>query len=146
MSQLNAEMYTEGCSAFVEKLAEITGYSVDDLYTFDVLFGKTVKQKELGLIKVDETGLDITSDYGMELKSGSNGNFGDAPFAGTVASQEWADQAIAFFDGTFSDEIFDLDQHKIDFCSTPTILMMSRLLSLSWLISVRTSSTSAIWA
>lgn len=116
MSQLNAEMYTEGCSAFVEKLAEITGYSVDDLYTFDVLFGKTVKQKELGLIKIDETGLDITSDYGMELKSGSNGKFGDAPFAGTVASQEWADQAIAFFDGTFSDEIFDLDQHKIDFC------------------------------
>ena len=116
MSQLNAEMYTEGCSAFVEKLAEITGYSVDDLYTFDVLFGKTVKQKELGLIKIDETCLDITSDYGMELKSGSNGKFGDAPFAGTVASQEWADQAIAFFDGTFSDEIFDLDQHKIDFC------------------------------
>ena len=116
MSQLNAEMYTEGCSAFVEELAEITGYSVDDLYTFDVLFGKTVKQKELGLIKIDETGLDITSDYGMELKSGSNGKFGDAPFAGTVASQEWADQAIAFFDGTFSDEIFDLDQHKIDFC------------------------------
>ena len=116
MSQLNAEMYTEGCSAFVEKLAEITGYSVDDLYTFDVLFGKTVKQKELGLIKIDETGLDITSEYGMELKSGSNGKFGDAPFAGTVASQEWADQAIAFFDGTFSDEIFDLDQHKIDFC------------------------------
>ena len=116
MSQLNAEMYTEGCSAFVEKLAEITGYSVDDLYTFDVLFGKTVKQKELGLIKIDETGLDITSDYGMELKFGSNGKFGDAPFAGTVASQEWADQAIAFFDGTFSDEIFDLDQHKIDFC------------------------------
>ena len=116
MNQLNAEMYTEGCSAFVEKLAEITGYSVDDLYTFDVLFGKTVKQKELGLIKIDETGLDITSDYGMELKSGSNGKFGDAPFAGTVASQDWADQAIAFFDGTFSDEIFDLDQHKIDFC------------------------------
>ena len=116
MSQLNAEMYTEGCSAFIEKLAEITGYSVDDLYTFDVLFGKTVKQKELGLIKIDETGLDITSEYGMELKSGSNGKFGDAPFAGTVASQEWADQAIAFFDGTFSDEIFDLDQHKIDFC------------------------------
>ena len=116
MSQLNAEMYTEGCSAFVEKLAEITGYSVDDLYTFDVLFGKTVKQKDLGLIKIDETGLDITSEYGMELKSGSNGKFGDAPFAGTVASQEWADQAIAFFDGTFSDEIFDLDQHKIDFC------------------------------
>lgn len=116
MSQLNAEMYTEGCTAFVEKLAEITGYSVDDLYTFDVLFGKTVKQKELGLIKVDETGLDITSDYGMELKSGSNGKFGNAPFPGTVATQEWADQAIAFFDGTFSDEIFDLDQHKIDFC------------------------------
>ena len=116
MLQMDAEMYTPGCSAFVTKLAEVTGYSVDDLYTFDVLFGKTVKQKNLELIKVDETGLDISSDYGMELKSGSNGSFGDAPFAGEVATEAWTNQAVAFFDGTFSDEIFDLDQHKIDFC------------------------------
>lgn len=116
MTQLYAEGYTEGCVDYVAKLAEITGYSVEDLYTFDVLFGKTVKQKELDLIKVDETGLDITSGYGMDLKSGSNGAFGDAPFKGTECTQEWADQAIAFFDGSFSDEIFDLDQHKIDFC------------------------------
>ena len=116
MLQMDAVMYAPGCSAFVTKLAEVTGYSVDDLYTFDVLFGKTVKQKNLELIKVDETGLDISSDYGMELKSGSNGSFGDAPFAGETATEAWTNQAVAFFDGTFSDEIFDLDQHKIDFC------------------------------
>lgn len=116
MTQLSAESYTEGCVDYVTKLAEITGYSVEDLYTFDVLFGKTVKQKDLDLIKIDETGLDITNTYGMDLKSGTNGSFGDAPFKGTECSQGWADQAIAFFDGFFSDEIFDLDQHKIDFC------------------------------
>ena len=116
MLQMSAEMNTEACDAFIEKLAEVTGYTVEDLYTFDILFGKTVKQKEIGTIKIDETGLDITSEYGMELKSGSNGNFGERPFNGEVASQHWTDQAVAFFDGTFSDEIFDLDQHKIDFC------------------------------
>lgn len=116
MTQFDAEMVTDSCAAFVEKIAEITGYSVDDLYTFDVLFGKTVKQREIGLIKIDEESLDITSKYGMELKSGSNGSFKDSPFVGGVASQEWIDQTVAFFDGTFSDEIFDLDQHKIDFC------------------------------
>lgn len=116
MLQMSAEMNTEACDAFIAKLAEVTGYTIEDLYTFDVLFGKTVKQKEIGTIKIDETGLDITSEYGMELKSGSNGNFGEHPFNGEVASQHWIDQAVAFFDGTFSDEIFDLDQHKIDFC------------------------------
>lgn len=116
MTQLNAQMYTEGCDAFVEKLAEITGYTTDDLYTFDILFGKTVKQRALDLIKVDDTGIDISSDYGMELPSGGDGNFGAPPFVDGEARQTWADQAIAFFDGTFSDEIFDLDQYKIDFC------------------------------
>ena len=116
MVQMSAEMNTVACNAFVEKIAEITGYTVNDLYTFDILFGKTVKRREIGTIHVDETGLNIDSEYGMELKSGSNGRFGNAPFAGEEASPEWTKQAIAFFDGTFSDEIFDLDQHKIDFC------------------------------
>lgn len=116
MTQMKAEMLPASCEAFVAKLAEITGYTVDDLYTFDILFAKTVKQKDLATIKIDEEGLDISSIYGMELKSGSNGAFGDAPFPGETATSAWTAQAVAFFDGTFSDEIFDLDQHKIDFC------------------------------
>lgn len=116
MTQFNAEMYTDGCDAFVAKLAEVTGYTVDDVYTFDILFGKTVKQQDLELIKIDEEGIDLASDYGMELKSGTNGDFEDPPFVNGVARDAWTAQAVAFFDGTFSDEIFDLDQHKIDFC------------------------------
>ena len=52
----------------------------------------------------------------MSLMSGTNGKFGDAPFAGETCSDEWADEAVKFFSGEFSNEIFDLDQYKIDFC------------------------------
>lgn len=116
MTQLGAESYTDGMDKFVAKIAEITGYTEDDLYGLDVLFGKTVKQKDLDLIKIDEEGLDLTSEYGMELKSGSDGAFSDPPFVNGRAIDEWTEEAVKFFDGTFSDEIFDLDQHKIDFC------------------------------
>lgn len=116
MTQLGAEAYTDGVEKFVAKVAEITGYTEDDLYALDVLFGKTVKQKDLDLIKIDDEGLDLTSEYGMELKSGSDGVFSDPPFVKGRAIDAWTEEAVKFFDGTFSDEIFDLDQHKIDFC------------------------------
>lgn len=129
MVQFNSEMLTYATDKFVETIANITGYTKDDLYALDVLFGKTVKNKDVELIKIDEEGIDISSPYGLDLKSGTNGNFGDAPYSEDVAGQSegnnpaeytfrdlWAAEAVKFFNGEFSDEIFDLDQHKIDFC------------------------------
>lgn len=116
-TQFNAETYSDGIEAFIEKIAEITGYTVDDLHGLDVLFGKTLKGKPIDSITIDNTsGIDISSEFGLSLKSGSNGSFGNAPFVNGIPSEEWTDAAVKFFDGTFSDEIYDLDQHKIDFC------------------------------
>ena len=74
------------------------------------MFGCSLKGKSLSSIRVDDTGMDLTSVYGMSLMSGSNGKFGDAPFPGETATDEWAAEAVKFFSGEFSDEIFDLDQ------------------------------------
>nr|DAM47598.1 MAG TPA: tail sheath protein [Caudoviricetes sp.] len=107
---------TDFADAFIAKLAEVTGYTVDELYGFDPLFGCTLKGKQMNTIRLDDTGIDINNEYGMSLMSGTNGKFGDAPFAGETCSDEWADEAVKFFSGEFSNEIFDLDQYKIDFC------------------------------
>ena len=115
-NQFNAEYYADGLNAFMNKLAEITGYTVEDLYTYDILFGYTVKGSSLPSIRIDDTGLQLNAAYGLKLQSGTNGNFGDAPFPGETASENWTSAAVDFFGGRFSDEIYDLDQHKIDFC------------------------------
>ena len=116
MKQLKVELISEESDLFVQKIADITGYSVEDLYKFDILFGKTVKNRNIEAIQIDEEGVDISTVYGLELKSGDNGSFGDAPFPGESCTEAWADAAASYFSGEFSDEIYDLDQHKIDFC------------------------------
>ena len=106
----------EGLANFVKKLAEETGYTEDELYNLDILNAKTLKGVDVGAWTIDETGLDLAATYGLTLQSGSNGAFGSAPFAGETPTTEWTTQAKAFFDGTFSEEIYDTDQYKIDFC------------------------------
>ena len=121
LTQLDAQYYIESGNALFEKLHEITGYELDDLYGFDLLFAQTLDRKPLPLISIDPTGVDINYIYGLPLQNGSNGNFGTAPFAGAAATEAWSKKAVDFFSGVpnefyDADEIYDLDQHKIDFC------------------------------
>lgn len=129
MTQFKAKALQEGIDAFVNKLHETSGYSVETLYTYDLIKAKTVKQEAIPLIEVNTTAEGIfvfDKAAGNDLVNGSNGEFGDAPFAGpevhSVTDESgnvrypWTEQAVAFFSGEFNDEIFDVDMHKIDFC------------------------------
>ena len=116
-TQFDAEYHANGVQKFVQKLAEITGYTVDELWGYDILFGATVKGKSLPNIRVDNTGIDLTYTYGTSLESGTNGSFGDKPFPGSGEPvEDWTTAAAAFFNGEFDTAIYDLDQYKIDFC------------------------------
>lgn len=119
--QFDAETHRVGTSAFVSRLAEITGYTTDELYSLDILFARDLKQRPVSSIVLDTTSqnaLILDSTYGIILPSdeNANGSFGDAPFPGEEATDAWAIEAVKFFSGEFSDEIYDLDQYKIDFC------------------------------
>jgi len=123
MTQFNVKCYLEGFNAFIEKLATEAGYvdadgnpDLDTLYNLDVLFAKNKKGVPLTTFSIDNSDTDISATYGYTLANGTNGAFGDAPFPGEAASTEWTNQAISYFGGDFSDEIYDLDYHKIDFC------------------------------
>ena len=120
-TQFDAMSVTSGWDAFITKLAEITGYTKDELYSFDILFAQTLKQRPISSIILDttsENALTLDAEYGIPVLSdeNANGSFGDAPFPGESATEAWAVEAVKFFNGTFSDEIYDLDQYKIDFC------------------------------
>lgn len=115
MKQFICDYCMTGLNKFVDKLAKVTGYSKETLYTLDILFGYTVAGKKLANIALDQDSVQINSEYGIELQSGTNGEFGDAPFAGTVCSSAWEKAAVAYFNGEFSDEIYDIDLHKLDF-------------------------------
>lgn len=116
MVQFDLETYKPAVDAFVAKLATETGYTVDELYGLDILFAKTRKGETLSAWSIDPTGIDISTTYGLTLLNGTNGAFGDYPFPGTTPTAEWTAQAVAFFNGQVTDEIYDLDQYKIDFC------------------------------
>ena len=123
MTQFNVKCYLEGFNAFIEKLATEAGYvdadgnpDLDTLYNLDVLFAKNKKGVPLTTFSIDNSDTDISATYGYTLANGTNGAFGDAPFPGEAASTEWTNQAVSYFGGDFSDEIYDLDYHKIDFC------------------------------
>lgn len=114
--QFRTGMITSGIDGFVNKIAEITGYSVEELFTLDVLFGNTLRGIPLDNIIVDPTGVNLQHQYGISLQSGDNGSFGSNPFVNGIATQEWAEVAAAYFSGDITDEVYDLDIHKIDFC------------------------------
>lgn len=95
-------------------IAEGTGVSEREVRNSDILNGVTSRGKELSFIEIDPDSIDVNANYGIELKSGSNGNFGDNPgnplSAGYV---NWVAEMVKAYDGTVTDEIYDLDQHKI---------------------------------
>lgn len=103
MSQVECNTLTENINAFVNEIANITGYGSDYLFSQDFLFGKTVKGNTIEGIEFDESSADITAEYGVELQNGTNGSFGDAPFGTKV----WEKAAIAYMSGDVTDEIYD---------------------------------------
>ena len=95
---------------YLAKLAEYTGYSEATLMKSDVLYMTNNKGTTLSpYITLDGDSIDLQAAFGVELKGGSNGSFGNAPF-GTEA---WEEAAIEVLDGSFDDIIWDVDTYKI---------------------------------
>ena len=111
-NQLVCKVYEDQVAAFVKAVAETSGNTVDYCKENDLLFGKERKSVPLKNIKIDLTDDlgNLSYVYGLSLPNGSNGAFGDKPFGKEVYNQ----QLIKFFDGTFNDAIYDLDNFKID--------------------------------
>ena len=112
LNQCNGASIAEGIQGFVNKVAEITGVEVSQLYLIDSLFGNTIKGQSLNYIITKEGSVLLNQEGGFELKSGTNGTFGETPFG----TEGYKQELIKFFNGTFTDSIFDVDRYKPDVC------------------------------
>lgn len=110
-NQLQAKLFEDNLYAFINKVAEISGNTVDYCTNNDLLFGRDKKGNVIPAVQVDlEKGTNLSYSYGLDLKNGSNGKFGVVPFG----TDEYKNKLVELFDGTFSNEIYDLDNYKID--------------------------------
>jgi len=110
--QIEAHENETGMSGFYSAISSITGIESSELETYDLLFATTNRGKALPTINVDETGYDLSADIGFALQSGDNGLFGSVP----KTTETYSSQILKFFDGTMTEDIYDLDQYQIDAC------------------------------
>ena len=110
MGQLQLGTIDGVFDAYVEKLSEATGIPVDEMKMLDVINGTNCKGVALTGLTVAEDSINLAYDYGIALQNGSNGTeLGDAPFQ----SENYGAAIAKLFDGVYTDEIYDVDVHKI---------------------------------
>lgn len=111
--QIRSHVFEDYFDAFVERVALYTELDSDYLYENDLFFGfdKSNSDNKIANLNVDlKNGFNLSFVYGIDLTEGSNGSFGAFPFG----TQEWEDEAVMFFDGTFSNKIYDLYNAQFD--------------------------------
>lgn len=109
-NQIKAKVYDLSFEAFIEKISAFSSIDVNVLRTNDLLFGKTRKGNNIEGVIVDPESVNLSTVFGIELAGGTNGSFGIAPFG----KEAYTQQLVNFFNGTYTDEIYDLDNYKLD--------------------------------
>lgn len=112
-NQIQAKFLDSNVEAYISKLAELTKYTPEYIRTIDFLYGKDRRGSDIQGLKTDfesEDAFNINDTFGIQLESGSNGAFGENP----LDTEEYTQALVEFFDGTFTDDIFDVDKYKID--------------------------------
>lgn len=114
--QVNAKVLPEYINEFVTTYSDAIGLTFDELLYQDFLFGKTRKNKNLEGVTINpidiEGTVSLSDEYGINLEEGSNGAFGDTP----IKTPEYETKVIEFFNGTFTPDIYNRDNYRIDCC------------------------------
>ena len=118
LSMAKAYMDEEMMTAFIAKLAVSSDIDQDTLVLNDVIFGTDRKGTAYSTIKVDTTtGVDMTVSTGLSLEGGTSGSFGANPASGSTAEvAAYNAKLLAFFDGSDTDDIYDVDSYQIAAC------------------------------
>ena len=112
MLQCQCQSIEDAVDAFYNKLSEISGLSLEDLWKTDVLFCKDAKGDPVQGLSLAEDSTDLSINMGFGLESGSNGEFGDTP----IETDAYEQELLEFYNGTFDSDIFNLDRYKPDVC------------------------------
>lgn len=94
---------------YVQAIASELAIDIDVIKSYDIIFGYTYRGLTIPGFTIDAQGVDLDADTGIALINGTNGAFGDKPI-GTAALTT---AMVEVFNGTFTDEVYDVDQHKV---------------------------------
>lgn len=94
---------------YLEFMSNTLAVEPEVMRSYDIVYGYTNAGSTLEGFTMDQESVDLDAENGITLSEGSNGSFGTAP-AGTDA---WAEAIADVFYGNFSDEVWDVDVHKI---------------------------------
>lgn len=94
---------------YLKYMADNMSMEIEDIRGYDLVYGYTNTGSTIENFELDEESVDLDSDIGIPLAEGSNGEFGDSP----VNTEPWATAICDVFNGNFSDDVWDVDQHKI---------------------------------
>lgn len=108
-TQLRCRIFEDEINAFMENVAYIAGIDEDELFYADVLFGSNLYGASYDELIYDGT-VSMDTVNGISLLSGSNGLFGDRP----ITASTYTSELIKVFNGTAGDEIYDLDNSRMD--------------------------------
>lgn len=92
---------------FINDVKTATG--IEDIDNCDILFGKTKNGIALDVFEIAGD-VNLSIPVGLPLKSGTNGSFDMAP----LKSPDYTKALIRFFDGTFTKDIYDVDNILLD--------------------------------
>jgi hypothetical protein len=109
MNQVKCATLVPVYEAYITKIAEALGIDVNVARSYDLIYGYTNKGSSIDGLTIDAESIDLNSEYGIELKQGSNGTFGDKP----VNSPAWTEAIRKVYAGEAGDEVWDVDQHKL---------------------------------
>ena len=114
-NQIHCVEDEEGMTSFIEKLAELTGMTTDEIEAVDFIYGVNRKGVALDNITVDNTGLNLQNSFGQALLEGDNGSFGSKPITNEEEYVKQTEIALGTdSSNVFDTAIFDLDRYKID--------------------------------
>ena len=111
--QIRSLIFEQEIKAFARNAAFIAGEDYSEYIDHDILFGLDTYGKAEDSIVIDATGADFDASNGLALLGGTNGSFGNAPLSPSNIALYNA-EVIGAFDGSYSDEIYDLDNFRVD--------------------------------
>ena len=110
-SFIRVKSFTDNFTVLQNAMEDTLGLIRGSLYGMDLLFGHDVRGNQIKGIEIDASEFNLQDLYGNTLENGSNGSFGNAP----LESEAYAKELVDFFNGTFCEEIYNLDAMALDF-------------------------------
>lgn len=109
-SQVRCYSYDGVYTEMIDFLVKSTGLDEMALKTGDLLFCKTIKGQEIPKLTLHKDSVLLNNIYGIALIGGENGSFGTKP----IAASGYEAEMVKFFNGTITDEIYDVDNIQLD--------------------------------